>query len=97
MFRTESPHYISVQQGLNHLGVQQGDVETKGDRFRTVQHRAKPFEACAHETDASFGFKREVNIVVEIAVEVYQLGRLYSSGQLLGSRSVKLEMEVPCS
>ena len=70
VLRTETPRHISVRQGLNHLGLQHADFQTKRGRLHIVQLRAEPFGACLQETDASFGFEREVSVFVDIAAEV---------------------------
>ena len=69
MFRTESPRNASVQQGLDHLGLQHADFQTKRGRLPIVQLWSKPFETCPHETDPSFDFEPEVSVFVDDAAE----------------------------
>ena len=87
----KSPRHTSLRQGLNHLGLQREDFQTERGRLHIVQLRGKPFEACPHETDPSFGFEREVSIFVDNAAQVrIRTGSsVYTFGQLLRSRAVK--------
>ena len=70
VFCAESRRNTSVQQGLNHLGLQHADFQTKRGRLPNVQLRSEPFEACPHETNSSFDFELEVSAFVDDAAEV---------------------------
>ena len=76
VFRVESTPNTSVLQGLNHLGPQHADFQTKRGCLPIVQLRSEPFEACPHETDPSFDFEPKVSVFVDDAAEVLELGHL---------------------
>ena len=51
VFRSEGPRHTPVEQGLNHLSLQQSDLKAKGGNRPIVQLRPLPFEAFPHGTD----------------------------------------------
>ena len=67
VFRSEGPRHTSVEQGLNHLSLQQSYLKAKGSGRPIIQLRAEPFEACSHEADPWVYFEPEVSGFVENA------------------------------
>ena len=57
----KSPRQKPVLQGLDHLGHQHADFQTRRGGLRISQLLAELFDACPHEADPSFGVKREVS------------------------------------
>ena len=68
--RTESPRNESVQQDLDHLGLQHADFQTNRGRLPIVQFRSKLFEACPHETGPSFDFEPECTDRAQTSITV---------------------------
>ena len=79
MFRSEGPRHSPVQQGLNHLGLQHIDFQTKRGGRAIIQLRAELFDACPHETDSSFDFEREVSVFVDNTGSVYNNRAVWSN------------------
>ena len=84
VLRPESPRHTPVQQGLDHLGLQHADVQTRRGGRPNKEPRAKPFEAFPPDADPSVDFEREVNVSVHDAHLGARTGpSVYTSGLLL--------------
>ena len=70
VFRSEGPRHISVQQGLNHLGLQHADFQRKGGGRPIILLRSELIERCPHETGTSVSLEREVGAFVDDAAQV---------------------------
>ena len=68
VFCSEDPRHTPVEQGLNHLGLQDSDLQAKGVVVLSYNSGPDRFETCSHETDPSFEFEREANIFLDNAV-----------------------------
>ena len=68
--RVHVTHPYGRLQCLGHLGLQNADFQTTWGRLDIVQLRVEPFEACPHETNASFDFEREVSVFEDNSAEV---------------------------
>ena len=60
VFRFQCPRHTPVQQGLNHLTLQQSKFTTNAGSRPIIQLRAEPVEVCPHETDPPVAFELEV-------------------------------------
>ena len=75
--RVEGPRHTPVQQGLNHLGLQQGDLKAEPGGRYIVELWTEPLVACAHGSDPSLDLNHEVNIFIDNTDGVYKLRCLY--------------------
>ena len=73
MNRVEAPRHTPVQQGFNHLGLQQADLEVELGGRRFVWLWTEPHVACPHEPNPSIDLNHEINVCVDDVADVWKL------------------------
>ena len=69
----EGPRHAPVQQGLNHLGLEQEDLWAEPGARDVVMLWTTPLVACPHESDPSLDLNHEASVFVDNAAEVWKL------------------------
>ena len=70
--RVEDSRHTPVQQGFNHLVLQQAYLQTESGGRHIVLLRTDPLVACPHEWDPSLDPNNDVSVLVHIVADKHK-------------------------